>query len=371
MAEPDMAGPKDALAISPMSTMKRVAERAGVSIATVSRVINRNGYVAPYLQEKVLLAMESLHYQPSALARGLRRQETQTVGVLVPQLAQPFFSSLAYVIERTLFARQYRAFLCSAEEDLEKESAYIEMLLRQRVDGIILVPTGQSLVNVERLLRIKVPVVLVDRDLRGLSVDRILSNNFDGAYQIGRHLIELGHDRIGLVGAPLYSGSMARRLAGVKKALSEAGIELADELMVMGANEQFELGFTATRRLLQLPRPPTAVIALTDVIGVGALHAAWKAGLTLPRDLSVTGFDDVALASYTLPELTTVAQPVTKMGEQAVQRLLERIGNSELDARRTVLPTRLVVRSSTTSPARTTQAGRTAPLIAGQPSDSN
>ena len=348
-----------------MSTMKRVAERAGVSIATVSRVINRNGYVAPDLQEKVLLAMESLHYQPSALARGLRRRETQTVGVLVPQLAQPFFSSLAYVIERTLFARQYRAFLCSAEEDVEKESAYIEMLLRQRADGIILVPTGQSLANIERLLRIKVPIVLVDRDLAGLNVDRILSNNFGGAYQICRHLIELGHKRIGVIGAPQHSGSMAGRLAGVKKALSEAGAELKDELMVMGANEQFELGFTVTQRLLQLPRPPTAVIALTDVIGVGALHAAWKAGLTLPRDLSVTGFDDVALASYTLPELTTVAQPVTEMGEQAVQRLLERIRNPELDARRTVLPTRLIVRSSTMSPARARQSGRTAPLMAG------
>src|SRR4030081_3480591 len=131
--------------------------------------------------------MELLHYQPSALARGLRHQETQTVGVLVPQLARPFFSSLGYVIERTLFANQYSAFLCSAEEDREKESAYIEMLLRQRADGIILVPTGQSLANVERLLRIKVPIVLVDRDLGALGIDRILSTNFGGAYQIWRH----------------------------------------------------------------------------------------------------------------------------------------------------------------------------------------
>lgn len=335
-----------------MSTMKRVAERAGVSIATVSRVINRNGYVAPYLQEKVLLAMESLHYQPSALARGLRRRETQTVGVLVPQLAQPFFSSLGYAIEKTLFAHGYRAFLCSAEEDQEKESAYIEMLLRQRADGIILVPTGQSLANVGRLLRAKIPIVLVDRDLPGLDVDRILSDNFGGAHDICRHLIELGHSRIGVIGTPQYSESMARRLAGVKEALSEAGIKLHDELLAMGASEQFELGFTATRRFLQLSQPPTAVIALTDVIGVGALHAAWKAGLALPRDLSVTGFDDVALASYTLPELTTVAQPVVEMGEQAVQRLLERIRNPAVEARRTVLPTSLVVRSSTARPLR-------------------
>jgi len=210
--------------------------------------------------------------------------------------------------------------------------------LRQRADGIILVPTGQSLANIERLLRIKVPIVLVDRDLPGLGIDRILSNNFGGAYQICRHLIELGHHRIDVISAPLYSGSMARRLAGVKKALSDAGIELGDELLVTGANEQFELGFAATRRFLQLPRPPTAVIALTDVIRLGALHAAWKAGLGLPRDLSVTGFDDVALASYTLPELTTVAQPIAEMGEQAVQRLLERIRSPQLDARAQCCP---------------------------------
>jgi LacI family transcriptional regulator, galactose operon repressor len=333
-----------------MSTMKRVAERAGVSIATVSRVINRKGYVAPDLQEKVLQAMESLHYQPSALARGLRRRETQTVGVLVPQLAQPFFSSLGYAIEKTLFANQYRAFLCSAEEDQEKESAYIDMLLRQRVDGIILVPTGQSLTNVQRLLRAKVPIVVVDRDLPELDIDRVLCDNFGGAYEICSHLIELGHRRIGVIGSPQYSEALVRRLAGVKKALSEAGNELADELLVMTEDEQFKFGFSATRQFLQLDRPPTAVIALTDIIGVGALHAAWKAGLALPYDLSVTGFDDVALASYTLPELTTVAQPVLEMGEQAVQHLLERIRNPGLEARRTVLPTRLVVRSSTAVP---------------------
>jgi LacI family transcriptional regulator len=348
-----------------MSTMKRVAECAGVSIATVSRVINRNGYVAPYLQKRVLVAMESLHYQPSALARGLRRRETQTVGVLVPQLAQPFFSSLGYAIEKTLFAHQYRAFLCSAEEDQKKESAYIDMLLRQRADGIILVPTGQSLANVERLLRVKVPVVLVDRDLPVLNIDRILSDNFGGAYEVCRHLIELGHRRIGVIGSPQYSESMARRLAGVKKALDDSAIELDDQLLVMGVTEQFELGFSATRHFLRLAKPPTAVIALTDVIAVGALHAAWKTGLALPQHLSVTGFDDVALASYTLPELTTVAQPVLEMGEQAVQRLLERIRNPALEARRTVLPTRLVIRSSTARPSPTANAGRRTSLIPG------
>ena len=211
--------------------MKEVAARAGVSIATVSRVINQNGYVAPALQDKVRRTMGALNYQPSALARGLRRQETQSVGVLVPKLSQPFFSVLGYAIEQALFTQGYRAFLCSAEEDPGKESAYLEMLLRQRVDGVILVPTGRSLTNVERLLRTKLPVVLVDRDLAALQVDRVLSDNVSGGYQIARHLLDLGYRRIAVIGAEPHSESIARRLAGVRQALGEAGIKPTEECL--------------------------------------------------------------------------------------------------------------------------------------------
>jgi LacI family transcriptional regulator len=334
-----------------MSTMKRVAERAGVSIATVSRVVNKSGFVAPPLQKVVMEAMEALRYQPSAVARGLRTQETRSIGVLVPQLSQPFFSSLAYAIERTLFGHGYRAFLCSAEEDAAEESAYIDMLLSQRVDGLILVPTGQSMANVDRVLQAKVCVVLVDRDLPMLKIDRVLSDNFNGAYKLARHLIDLGHRRIGIISAPQHSGSIARRVAGIKHAFQEAGIQQEQDLFAEGALEQFQLGFTVAQEFLQSSRPPTAVIALNDVIAVGTLHAAWKAGLSLPGDLSVTGFDDIALARYTMPELTTAAQPVFEMGKQAALLLLRRIKKPDLKVRRTLLPTSLVIRGST-APAR-------------------
>jgi LacI family transcriptional regulator len=341
-----------------MPTMKDVADHAGVSIATVSRVINQNGYVAPAVQDKVRRTMEALNYQPSALARGLRRQETQSIGVLVPKLSQPFFSLLGYAIEQALFTQGYRAFLCSAEDDPDKESVYLEMLLRQRVDGVILVPTGRSLSNVERLLRTTLPVVLVDRDLPALQVDRVLSDNVSGGYQIARHLLDLGHQRIAVIGAEPHSESLARRLAGVRQALGEAGIRPTEECLATGTGEQFKLGFVTTQRLSRQRRRPTAVIALTDMLAVGALHGAWKAGLQLPADLSVTGFDDIPLASYVLPELTTVAQPITQMGERAVDRLLrlaqERlvrlVEDPELKHECVVLPTRLIVRSSTVGP---------------------
>jgi LacI family transcriptional regulator len=335
--------------------MKEVAAHVGVSTATVSRVINQNGYVAPALQDKVRRAMEALNYHPSALARGLRRQETQSVGVLVPKLSQPFFSLLGYAIEQALFRQGYRTFLCSAEEDPEKESAYLEMLLRQRVDGVILVPTGRSLSNVERLLRTKLPVVLVDRDLPQLQIDRVLSDNVQGAYQVARHLLGLGHQRIAVVGAEPHSESIARRLTGVRQALGEAGIRPTEERLATSTGEQFQLGFVTAQRLLRQRPPPTAVIALTDMLAVGVLHGAWKAGLQLPEDLSVTGFDDIPLASYVLPELTTVAQPITQMGERAVHRLLQLVqerlvrlaADPELKPECAVLPTRLIVRSST------------------------
>src|SRR6202043_117260 len=218
---------------------------------------------------------EAQSYQPSAVARGLRTRETRSIGVLVPQLAQPFFSLLAYAIERTLFRHGYRAFLCSAEEDAAEESAYLDMLLSQRVDGLILVPTGQSMANVHRVLQAKVCVVLVDRDLPMLKIDRVLSDNFMGAYGLARHLIDLGHRRIGIISAPQHSGSISRRVAGINRAFQEAEIQPEQDLFVEGALEQFELGFSVAQQFLQSSRPPTAVMALNDVIAVGTLHAAW------------------------------------------------------------------------------------------------
>src|SRR5688572_22198797 len=179
-----------------MPTIKEVADRARVSVATVSRVINKTGYVSIDLQERVTEAMRELNYQPSALARSLRRQETHTVGLLVPQLNHPFFSNLVFSIEKTLFDHEYRAFMCSAEESQEKEAAYVDMLLRQRVDGVILVRTGTSVSNVGRLLEQNVPVVLVDRDVPSLRINRVLCDNEQGGYMGIRHLLELGHKHI-------------------------------------------------------------------------------------------------------------------------------------------------------------------------------
>jgi LacI family transcriptional regulator len=333
-----------------MATMKEVADYADVSVATVSRVINKTGYVSPDLEERVYSAMRALKYQPSALARSLRRQQTQTIGVLIPQLDHPFFSTLAFAVEKSLFPHEYRTLICSAEENQEKENAYTEIMLRQRVDGVIMVPTGQSAHNLRMLIEKNVPVVLIDRDLPELEVNRVLVSNFQGGYDGMRYLLELGHRNIAVIGAPTYSQAMLQRIEGVRKALTDYRVEDNPELLVTGILQQFEMGYQTGQQLLsQIPRP-TAIFALTDVAAIGVMHAAAEMGLSLPHDLSVMGFDDIPLASFSIPTLTTVAQPIARMGEIATRLLLNHIIHRESPVETVMLDTKLIERQSTAPP---------------------
>ncbi len=331
--------------------MKDVADYAQVSVATVSRVINQNGYVSPKLQAKVRAAMEALNYHPSAPARSLRRQETMTIGVLVPQINHMFFGTLAFAIERTIFNGGYQALICSAEEDRDKEDAYIESLLRQRVDGVILVPTGHSPANIERLMRQNVPVVLLDRTLPGLEeVSRVTSDNEIGGYLGARHLLELGHRRIGLIGTSNHSTPMIQRLAGVNRAFAEFGLEYDTGVLVASTLYQYSAGYEATRGFFDSPQPPTAVFSFTDVMALGVLRAAAEMGLRVPGDLSVMGYDGLEMTAYSSPKLTTISQPVYAMGEAAAQCLLKQMRGELLEPQTIIFPAELVIRESTAPP---------------------
>ncbi len=334
-----------------MATIKQVADYAEVSVATVSRVINNSGYVSQDLQQRVHHAMDVLNYQPSALAQSLRSQRTQVVGVLIPQLDQPFFSALTFSIEQALFANDYRTLICSSEENREKEDAYIDMLTRQRVDGVIFAPTGrQSADNVRYLLERKVPVVIVDRDLSEIrEVNRVLTDNYQGGYDGMRYLLEIGHKRIGIIGAPVYSEAMTERIRGTQQALIDFGVEPTHEMLITGVLQQFEMGYAAARTLLEKSPPPTAIFALTDVMAVGVIHLAAMLGLRLPEDLSIMGFDDIPLASHVVPELTTIAQPIYQIGETAAQLLVKQMQDYSTSVTTVVLKDELVLRKSTVS----------------------
>ncbi len=332
-----------------MATMKEVADFAEVSVATVSRVINKSGFVSPDLEVRVHEAMRQLKYQPSALARSLRRQQTQLVGVLIPQLDHPFFSRLAFAIEKSLFPHEYHTFLCSAEEDPDKEQAYTEIMLRQRVDGVLVVPTGQSTRSVEMLLEKNIPVVLIDRDLPDIKVSRVLVDNHRGGYTGMRHLLELGHRSIGVIGTPAYSHSMIQRMEGVRQALEEFDLDTSGLLMGSGLLDYFEMGYHHTKRLLQGKNRPSAIFALIDIAAIGAMHAAAELGFRIPDDLSVMGYDDIPLASFSVPTLTSVRQPIYEMGEVASRLLLTHIRDRSRSVETMMLDTGLSVRQSTTA----------------------
>lgn len=330
-----------------MTTIREVAERAEVSIATVSRVVNKVGFVSPDLERRVLEAMRHLNYHPSAPARSLRRQETRTIGVLIPQLDHPFFSALAYAIEKTLFADDYRMLLCSAQEDEVKELAYAEILLRQRVDGLVIVPTGHDTDWLTLFERQQTPVILLDRDIESLRASRVLVNNHQGGYDGMRHLLDLGHRRIAVIGAPEYSPSMQARMTGAKRALQDYGVTVPGDWLMIGNRSQYDIGVETAQHLLQQPERPTAIFALTDVTAVGVMHVAAETGLKVPQQLSVIGFDDIPLANFMIPSLTTVAQPIQAMGERAAKLVLRHIEEPDRPVETVVLDTHLVVRHST------------------------
>ncbi len=333
-----------------MANIKQVAEKAEVSVATVSRVINGSGYVSPELQARVFNAMRELNYELNAPARSLRSQETRIVGVLVPQLDHPFFSALSFAIERTFAAQGYNVFICSAEENAAKEEDYTLMMLRQRVDGVIVGPTGYSETNLKRLIEQHIPVVLVDRDFPDLEVNRVVINNFQGGYDGARHLLELGHEHVGVIGAHEYSGARAQRTKGILKAFADLLPGTTPTLVLTDQLQQFAQAYESTTYLIQENPRLTAIFALTDVLAVGALRAASELGLRVPADLSIVGFDDIALASFVVPPLTTVAQPIAAIGETAAHILLRRMVDSSQPVETITFDTKLVVRESTAPP---------------------
>jgi LacI family transcriptional regulator len=343
-----------------MTSIKVVARHAGVSIATVSRVLNGTKFVSADVREKVLAAIAELNYQPNVTARNLRRQRTQSVGVLVPQLNDIFFSNLAFAIEKALFAQGYSPLFSSTEENMEKEIACVNILIQNRVEGVILVPSippGHSINQVQRLIDRDIPVVLLDRRLPQVRVTQVLSNHYQGAYDTIRYLLDLGHRHIGIVdtgvvGMAAHFGPGFERLRGARQALLDADVPFDDSLVFIEPLAAIEIGYQGTLKLLRQSPQITAIFALTDTHALGVLQAAFELGLNVPRDLSVVGFADLPLASHVIPRLTTMAQPLDKIGQTAVERLLRQIREPDAHFETIMIGTQLVVRQSTAPPRR-------------------
>ena len=333
-----------------MTTIRDVAERAEVSISTVSHVINNSRAVSDEARQKVEAAMTELGYKPNTLARNLRRQQTQSIGMLVPDSSNPFFAEIARGIEDASFEQNHSVILCNTEGDLEKQTTYTNVLIQNQVAGIVFVAAGISTELVVDLQRRRVPVVVVDREVPDVTVSTVLTNHYQGGRLATQHLIDLGHRRIACISAGSELSPSSDRVTGYQDILRENGLPI-DEALIVWGDFQYESGYRAANELLGLAEPPTAVFACNDLMAVGCISAATARGLHIPEDLSVVGFDDVQLASFTNPPLTTVAQPKREIGALAVQMLMARI--KDLDALPSLerLDTHLVIRNSTAVPA--------------------
>jgi len=329
-----------------MATMKQVAQRAGVSISTVSHVINNTRVVSSDVRQRVQGVIDELRYIPSAVARSLKNDKTYTIGVLVPNSSNPYFAELIRWIEDAAFQLGYNMILCNAHGGAQKQTAYLRLLMEKRIDGLLLVASGADDEQELMLRHEAVPIVQLERALPGLDADVVFAGQEEGAYQATRYLIGLGHRAINCVSGPADLPRARERVAGYLRAMEEAGLHVAPGSLV---HDEFTSagGHAAFTRMLAQPQRPTAVFVTSDLMALGGLCAAGRVGVGIPAQLSVIGYDDIDGAGYTSPPLTTVAPPKRDMARLAIEQLIERIRGVQKPLRNTALDSTLVVRAST------------------------
>lgn len=328
-------------------TIYDVAREAGVSMATVSRVVNGNPNVKPTTRKKVLAAIERLGYRPNAVARGLASKKTTTVGVIIPDISSLFFAELARGIEDIATMYKYNIILCNSDQRLEKELQLINTLLEKQVDGLLFMGAEVKDAHLQVLSTASAPVVLAaTRDVES-SLPSVTIDHFQAAYDATRLLIDGGNRRIAMITGPLKDplGGLLR-FEGYKQALADAGIAYDEQLVARG-NYQYNAGLNAMKEFLELAQPPTAVFAASDEMAIGAIHAVLDAGLRVPDDIEVVGFDNVRLAEMVRPRLTSVVQPMYDIGAVAMRLLTKFMNKEHVDQRIVVLPHRIEIREST------------------------
>jgi LacI family transcriptional regulator len=330
-------------------TRKDVAERAGVSVAVVSYVINDGPRpVSPETQAKVKKAIEELGYYPNELARSLSRRKSATIGLITPSLTNPVYAEIAESLQSVCSTEGYLVLLCATDRDLKKEREFARILRSKQADGVVIIPTGPTKKALKPLQQVQIPTVVLEHDRPDTHC--IAIDDLKGGRLATQHLLELGHRRIGLIKREPSSALSYLRAVGYCEVLEEAGIPL-DPMLVVESKAGLAGGYASMQQLLALPNPPTAVFTHNDVLATGAMRAVHDAGLAVPDDISVVGYDDTANSAYLNPRLTTVKFPVAEMGRQAGQIILELIREEgSLPPQTWILPVELIVRASTAPP---------------------
>ena len=329
-------------------TIKDVAQRAGVSTATVSRVLNNAGNVDPDKFERVEAAIVELRYRRNLVARGLRTQRSHIFSLLCSDIENPFFTSICRAIEDVSSKAGFSVLICNTDGDLAKEREYIDMLAAQSVSGVIISPTSSTGTDVGPLLRQRIPMVAVDRRLP-VETDSVFVDNRLGAYEATRHLLASGSRRIACITGPKTAMTAQDRLAGYKDALAEAGLRSSASL-IRHADFKDAGGYAAARELMSKPNRPDALFVANNRMTTGALLALKDLAIHVPDEVAIVGFDDLAWADLVNPTISTVRQPTYELGRSAAQMLLDRIGTDDVVGHRTLmLRPELIVRASSTA----------------------
>ncbi len=329
-------------------TIHDVARHAGVSAMTVSRVVNERPRVSVDTRKRVQASIAELGYVPNRLARGLIQRKTGAFGVIVPDVANPFFTLVVRGVEQVAGRAAFHVILCDTQGDLERERGYLEDMVAFQVDGVLIAPVGdRSRPQLRLLTRNNVPFVLIDRSITGFDCDLVQGDSVAGARQLVDHLIGLGHRRIGMITETQDVSTARDRLRGYREALESAGVEFDPDLVVESSAIDPDVACDATRRLLALSDAPTAIFAVNNIAVVGVVEAARQQNLEIPRDLALVCFDDIEHVSRLYPFLTVMAQPAETFGTIATQLLIDRLAGRVGQRRRiVVLPADFIVRKS-------------------------
>ena len=327
-----------------MATIKDVARHANVSVTTVSHVVNKTRFVSEEGRNRVEQAIRELGYVPSAVARSLQRSATHTLGMLIPNSSNPYFAEIVRGIEDRCFGAGYNLLLCNTDDEPRRQGMVLQVLAERRVDGLIVVSSGEDPALPELLGGLRIPTVMVDREIDTLPCDLVETAHMQGALLAVQHLTTLGHRRIACIGGPAGVATADQRAEGWRMGL--AGLGLPSAGLLQPGDFTSEGGYAAMHAILRRTPRPSAVFVANDLMAIGALCAAHECGVAVPDELSLVGFDDIELARFACPPLTTVAQPKQRIATMAVDMLLERIEGRRQDVRKVVLQPELRVRAS-------------------------
>jgi LacI family fructose operon transcriptional repressor len=323
-----------------MNSIKDVAQKAGVSISTVSRVLSNKPYVSEDVRGRVMLAVQEMDYRPNQVARSLRSQQSTSLGLIVADVCNPFFTDVSRAVEDCAYEKGYSVFLCNSDENEKKERFYLQEMIDKNVAGVILSPTQKASENFTDL-NVNLPVVVYDRSVKGMDVDTILIDNRDSAFQLTNHLIENGYKHIAGIFCNVPTGY--ERRTGFEKAMARANLDVPQVIMTQ---TRTEAGYAAAKKLLNQSPRPDAIFTSDNLVLAGAMQAVNELGIKMPDEIGLVGYDDVVWMTLVNPTVTIIRQPTDQIARMAVDLIMQRIENPKRPPLQVMLKGQLVIRGS-------------------------